>query len=243
MVEGMKSFCDRFSSAALKDRLGELTAPTGAEDTLVIDYPEVKDLRWQVNPMVAIRLLVVVVLVAIGFLGWQRFVKPPTVNQPFPLAAVAADSEVTAMSSGSLVVSVVGEVAHPGLHTLPPDARIADALAVAQPYPHGQTLGLNLAQKLADGQQIHVPHVDAEPVVPVNSATGEPVDATGGAKISLNSATVEQLQTLDGVGVKTAEAIIAYREAHGGFSDVAQLQEVKGIGPAKFAAISPEVSL
>ena len=147
----------------------------------------------------------------------------------------------------SVIVAVVGEVDRPGLHTFAPTARVADALAAAQPKPQAQTLGLNLAQKLADGQQIVVPNIDAGPVPspPSGISGGEPsqsgTQATG--KISLNTATAQELTALTGVGEKTAQAIIAYRDAHGGFTSIDELQQVKGIGPAKFATISPNVIL
>lgn len=248
------SFHKHLTPAAVKERLGELTRPTGTEDILAIDYPEANQLRWRIEPAVALKLAAVIAVIAVGFLGWQRYFKPPEPSHPFPVPVAAAASTTENASTAnpaSLVVSVVGEVEHPGLHTLAPDARIADALTAAHPHPHGQTLGLNLAQKLTDGQQIHVPHIDAGEVIPADSGgavtagtDGAAATATGtDGKISLNSATAEQLESLDGVGAKTAQAIISYREANGGFSDIAQLQEIKGIGPAKFAAISPQVSL
>ncbi len=220
------SIRERITPMALKDRLGELTRPTGAEDELAVDYPSPQQLRFRIDPKVAVAAGLVLVL----FLGWRWFFALPEVDSPLPLAASSTPPAT------SVVVAVVGEVEVPGLHTLPPGARVADAMAVAKPYPHGQTLGLNLAQVVVDGQQIHVPHIDAGPVA------AEPIDAATG-KVSLNTATLEQLQTLSGVGVKTAEAIIAYREEHGGFTDISELEQVKGIGPAKFAAISPEVTL
>ncbi len=81
---------------------------------------------------------------------------------PGPSVAAAT----TASAPMSVIVAVVGEVDRPGLHTFAPTARVADALAAAQPKPQAQTLGLNLAQKLADGQQIVVPNIDAGPVPP-----------------------------------------------------------------------------
>lgn len=128
---------------------------------------------------------------------------------------------------GNIVVSVVGHVEQAGLATLAPDARVADALDHARPLADADLLTLNLAQKLADGQQIVVPAPHTAP-------------ASAG-KLSLNAATAAQLEELDGIGPATAAAIIAYRDSHGGFATVEQLQEVQGIGPAKFASISPQV--
>jgi competence protein ComEA len=148
--------------------------------------------------------------------------------------------------AGPVVVSVVGLVHTPGLVTLAPGARIADALTAAGgALDGGDVLGLNMARRVADGEQIVV-GISAPPGQPAEmgssvvseaepgnapSPAENPSDATG--LVNLNSATVEQLDTLPGVGPVTAAAIIAWRDANGPFSSVEQLGDVDGIGPAR----------
>jgi competence protein ComEA len=150
-----------------------------------------------------------------------------------------------------VVVSVVGLVHNPGLATLAPGARIADALKAAGGVLDGaDTIGLNMARQLADGEQIVVgiappsgqptalgSSVSAGPAGPGTAAgpvatSGSPKPASG-ERINLNTATVQQLDALPGVGPVTAAAIVTWRDAHGRFSSVDQLGEVDGIGPAR----------
>lgn len=243
------------NATTVKARLHDLTHPTGVEDTLNVDFPNNRPFRLAITPPAAIGVAILCALVGVGFIAWH-FCAPSPANPTagarlsshatVPLVSASA-AATTASVPMSVIVAVVGEVDRPGLHTFAPTARVADALAAAQPKPQAQTLGLNLAQKLADGQQIVVPNIDAGPVPPPPSGIsgGEPsqsgIQATG--KISLNTATAQELTALTGVGEKTAQAIIAYRDAHGGFTSIDELQQVKGIGPAKFATISPNVTL
>lgn len=244
------------NATTVKARLHDLTHPTGVEDTLSVDFPNNRPFRLAITPPAAIGVAILCALVGVGFIAWH-FCAPSSVNPAagarlsslhttVPLVPASA-AATTASAPMSVIVAVVGEVDRPGLHTFAPTARVADALAAAQPKPQAQTLGLNLAQKLADGQQIVVPNIDAGPVPPPPSGISGGAPSQGGApdtgKISLNSATAQELTTLTGVGEKTAQAIIAYRDAHGGFTSIDELQQVKGIGPAKFATISPEVTL
>lgn len=153
-------------------------------------------------------------------------------------AAAAPDAGAEAAAEPEeIVVAVVGEVAHPGLVTLPPGSRVSDALAAAEPLGHAELGGLNIAQRLVDGEQIAVPAVGAEPPPPPAGAA-----APGAAgPINLNTAAEAELTTLKGVGEATAAAIVKHREEIGGFSSVEQLLDVPGIGPAKFAALADEV--
>jgi competence protein ComEA len=148
-----------------------------------------------------------------------------------------------------VVVSVVGLVRTPGLVTLAPGARIADALQAAGGAVDGaDTIGLNMARPLGDGEQIVVglAPISGQPTalgssVAAGSAPipGAPAPVSGsvkpkaGAVLDLNTATVAQLDALPGVGPVTAAAILAWRQAHGKFTSVDQLADVDGIGPAR----------
>jgi competence protein ComEA len=155
-----------------------------------------------------------------------------------------------------VVVSVVGLVHTPGLVTLAPQARIADALKAAGGTRDGaDTIGLNMARQVADGEQIVVgmappkgqPTVLGSSVTSCSAVPGAPGSVSGLAKpapakaINLNTATVQQLNTLPGIGPVTAAAIVARRDANGKFSSVDQLAEIDGIGPARLKKLRPLV--
>jgi competence protein ComEA len=162
----------------------------------------------------------------------------------------------TAKSNEPVVVSVVGLVHTPGLVTLTPGARIADALKAAGGTTDGaDTTGLNMARQVGDGEQIVVGIAPAKGQPPVlgssvssgSSAVSAPntaarPDKPGSAEVvNLNTATVQQLDALPGVGPVTAAAIVAWRDANGKFSSVDQLGEVDGIGPARLEKLRPLV--
>jgi competence protein ComEA len=132
--------------------------------------------------------------------------------------------------SRDLVVHVAGEVEKPGVYRLPAGARVADAVERAGGITgRGDQDAINLAAKLADGQQV---------VVPSRTPGGGPTAAAGAdAPISLGSATLEQLDSVDGIGPVTAQDILDYRDQHGGFSSVEELDEVPGIGPATMESL------
>ncbi|HEY2501882.1 MAG TPA: ComEA family DNA-binding protein, partial [Mycobacterium sp.] len=148
-----------------------------------------------------------------------------------------------------VVVSVVGLVHTPGLVTLAPGARIADALQAAGGAVDGaDTIGLNMARPLGDGEQIVVglAPISGQPTALGSSVAsgsapipGAPAPASGSVKpkagevLNLNTATVAQLDALPGVGPVTAAAIVAWRQANGKFTSVDQLADVDGIGPAR----------
>jgi competence protein ComEA len=145
-----------------------------------------------------------------------------------------------------VVISVVGLVHQPGLVTLEAGARVADALAAAGgPLDGADLVGLNMARRVADGEQVVVgissppgaPAMGSSIATPPGAgpaagAAGEQSPAADDA-VDLNSATVEQLDTLPGVGPVTAAAIVAWRDTNGPFKGVDQLGEVDGIGPAR----------
>lgn len=136
-------------------------------------------------------------------------------------------------SGGDVVVDVTGAVTRPGVYRLPAGARVTDAVERAGGVSGGALLeAINLAARLADGQQV---------VVPKRGPAGAPLAAVGAASekgpISLGTATVEQLDTIDGIGPVTAADIIEFRDRHGGLSSIDQLDEVSGIGPATMESL------
>jgi competence protein ComEA len=131
-----------------------------------------------------------------------------------------------------VVVDVTGAVRRPGVYRLPVGSRVEDAVARAGGAEgHAVLEAINLAARLADGQQVVVP----------SSEPGATVAAVGAASedgpISLGTATVEQLDTIDGIGPVTAEDIVEFRDERGGLASVEQLDQVSGIGPATMEAL------
>lgn len=180
-----------------------------------------------------------------------RSAKLPPVEMVSTASPRADEPAAAPAASGAdqVVVSVVGLVHKPGLATLAPGSRIADALTAAGGALDGaDTLGLNLARPLVDGEQIVVglappsgPPVlgssvgapSPAPEAPQTSTAPAKPESKSGEPVNLNTATVEQLDALPGVGPVTAAAIVAWRETHGKFAQVDQLCEVDGIGPAR----------
>lgn len=144
----------------------------------------------------------------------------------------ATPLRVSDHGGGDLVVHVAGAVRNPGVYRLPGGARVTDAVQRAGGGgPRAVVDQVNLAARLSDGQQIVVP--ERLPGPAGTAATG--VAAEG--PISLGTATVEQLDTIEGIGPVTAQDIIEFRDQHGGLSSVEQLDEISGIGPATMKAL------
>ena len=225
----------------ISERLREFTQPTGEEELLAVDYPRP---RLRISPWQACAVAVILVIGVVVWLGINAR-SDESSGMPEPAALSDAPSE----EPSEIIVSVIGEVAEPGLKTLEPGARVADALAAAQPLPGAETMALNHAQRLSDGQQLHILPSGAAPApapgepAPASDNSSSPGGSASGSGVSLNSATAEELTELKGVGEVTALAIVAYREEHGGFKDVEELLEVSGIGPAKLAQLKDQVQL
>ncbi|MDT4892972.1 MAG: competence protein ComEA [Pseudonocardiales bacterium] len=192
-----------------------------------------------------------VLLAGVVTLLWVLSARPravpaaPVIDSPAASTPVASAPAAAASARGSastmLVVDVTGKVRRPGLYRLPPGARVDDAVRAAGGALPGVSLAsVNLAAKVADGQQVAIGMAGA-----AQSAGGSTSGGAAGAAagpVSLNSASLEQLQTLPGVGPVLAQHILDWRTAHGSFTSVEQLNEVLGIGTTKFAALRPLVS-
>lgn len=255
------------SEHPVRNRVSDLLRPTGEEDLLRVDYPS--DTRVGLSKIQAIAGALALLICALIF-GVVTLTKAKSAGEDTQVSASAASSSIEPLEptafvplglnnpastqstpaepAEELVVSVMGNVEHPGLVTLTAEARVADALTIAVLKPDAELLALNQARKLSDGEQIYVPRIGEElPPALMMLSPLEPMEPTSGAAsangtgspgttgvVNLNTADVAELNKLPGVGEKTAQAIIAHREAIGGFRSIEQLLEVKGIGPSKF---------
>ena len=191
-----------------------------------------------------------VVFLALRFLHHDSGGSSGTPVSLEPRAAATRPRPTTGASASKslLVVDVAGEVHRPGLYRVPAGSRVDAAVQQAGGVTsHAERAAVNLAMPLHDGQQVVVPRRGAASVTGAGGATtpGSGSAATPGAApappISLSTATVEQLDTLDGIGPTLAARIVQYRDAHGGFRSVDELRQVSGIGDKRFAALRKAV--
>jgi competence protein ComEA len=190
---------------------------------------------------------ILVVAVGVRFMRGQQPAAAPAAtvaSASAPPRGAGDGVSVARPAAAGSVVHVAGAVREPGVYRLPAGARVQDAVERAGgAKSSGDVNAINLAAKVVDGQQIVVPARvrggGAAAAVP--TASPGAAGAAAGPPISLNNATAEQLDTLDGVGPATAQKIIAWRTQHGGFRSVADLGQVPGIGPKKLAALKDKV--
>ena len=141
-------------------------------------------------------------------------------------------TNVAVNSSGSIQIYILGAVRHPGVYTLPADARVYQLLlAAGGPLPNADLVALNLAAKLNDGQEIYVTAIGESPPLGLSTSSST-VDssstpsAQGQSLVNINTATAQEMEKQLHISSKTAQAIINYREQHGPFTSVSQLTQV-----------------
>ena len=189
--------------------------------------------------------------VLVALLGWRALHADSGVGESVASASstrpanatTTAGVTVAAAPPSDALVDVVGAVRHPGVYRLRVGQRVQDAIRRAGGARADADLeAVNLAAKVVDAQQIVVPRRAA-----AGHGAGAPATTGAGgasaAPVHLNTATAEQLDTLDGVGPATAQKILAYRTEHGGFASVDDLAQIPGIGPKRLEALRGQVQL
>ncbi|MFA5532627.1 MAG: helix-hairpin-helix domain-containing protein [Candidatus Shapirobacteria bacterium] len=185
----------------------------------------------------------ILIIVGIGMNFKNNFlekseVKLTTKNiSPTGIVDTQVDSEVT--------IDIAGEVINPGVYKLKRELRVNDALVVAGGLAAGADRdwvekNLNQAERLVDGQKIYIPKV-GENITSVGNVLG--TSQSNNKIIRINTATIEELDKLNGVGPAIAQRIIDYRNKVGGFKSIEELKLVSGIGDKMFEKIKDEISL
>jgi competence protein ComEA len=178
--------------------------------------------------------IVIVALLATAGIVWLNRPTPVAVPElASPGIPIVASSGAPVSSQGldQIVVDVKGDVQTPGLVTLPAGARVADAITAAGGViPSADLTGINLAERLSDGQMIFI-------------GNAQSMKLSSDTRINLNLATETDLDSLPGVGPVMAGRIIAWRESNQRFHSIEELQEVPGIGPKVFANLKPLVRI
>lgn len=158
-----------------------------------------------------------------------------------------SDSEGTNEANAStLFVHIAGSVKNPGLYELPQGSRVSDAVTAAGGMSKdANTSSVNLARQLTDGEQIIVGSTEDAKTVLENGSSHSSNSNEGATKgkININTASTEELMSLDGVGEATADKIIAYRQENGSFSRIEEIKEVSGIGEKKFEAMKDAITV
>lgn len=191
----------------------------------------------------------VLVVIAVRLIGHQGGPAPaPHISMAAPAPTSPQGARARPREVPPIWVDVAGAVRRPGLYSLPAGARVAAALERAGgARSRADTTAVNLAAKLADGQQVLVPlrgraaAVAAPADAPAGGSTATVAGSAPATKISLSGASEAQLEELDGIGPGLAGRIIEYRQAHGAFRSIDQLQEVSGIGQKRFAALRGKI--
>ena len=182
---------------------------------------------------------IVVVLLGARYL---RGPGPPAAPPAAPAVSGAPGASVSSGRSATALVHVAGAVREPGVYRLRAGSRIDDAVQRAGgPTGRADLSAVNLAAKVEDGRQVLVPEKAPRAAPGAGAAGAAAAPAAPGQPIDLNTATLEQLDTLPGVGAVTAQKILDFREQHVGFGSVDELGQVPGIGDKRLADLREQV--
>jgi competence protein ComEA len=170
----------------------------------------------------------------------------PPQPTPAPVITPSAQPPLGTATAALLRVYVTGAVAHPDVYRLPPGSIVKDAIqAAGGASGEADPARVNLAQELRDQQQVVVPRVGEPDVAPPAGSTppGRSGEIPLSAKVNINTATADELDTLPGVGATTARRILDYRAAHGPFKSIEDIQQVTGIGDATYQKLKDLITV
>lgn len=239
----------RGAKDAARDRLLDLAAGFTPRSDVLTDEEPLRA-HWRLDGRV-VRALGTIIGVTLAIVGWSWWNGRPLDAQMAPATSISSgvpsaagngsngggnigvvnSAADPAVRAADVVVDVAGDVANPGLFTLPAGSRIADAITAAGGAT-GKSTGVNLARVLVDGEQ----------VVVGKAAVAAAVASGGPSKVSINASDLAALDDLPGIGPVLAQRIIDWRTAHGPFATVAALGDVPGIGPSVLAKLTPLVT-
>jgi len=203
--------------------------------------------KW-VDGLLILGILLVIAGIGMNFKNnfWEKAEVKLMTKNISPTGAIVAESQ----SNSKVMIDVGGEVIKPGVYELNNGDRVNDALVAAGGLAAGADRdwvekNLNKAEKVVDGQKIFIPKVgDILGDSVVSRDVLQNVSTNTGTKIvRINTATLEQLDTLSGVGPSIAQKIIDYRTQNGGFKNVEELKLVSGIGDKLFEKIKDDIAL
>lgn len=205
--------------------------------------------EWRSDSRAGVIALVVIAIVAgviwyrVGLAGGDAAAPKTSASANKATQQPPRQPVATTLPDGTLIIHVAGAVISPGVAELPAGSRVIDAVEAAGGALLDANLDqLNLAAKLADGARVFVPRIgEASVSDPGVGVTG--TDGVGGGLINLNTATIEQLEELPGIGPVLASAIVEERERRGGFTSVNELRDVRGIGEQRFADLRDLVTV
>ena len=155
----------------------------------------------------------------------------------------SSESADASTSTASIFVHVTGAVVSPGLYEIPEGERVNAAIEAAGGFSESaNTTAINLAREAVDGEQIYVPELGEDESSSTSTSSSSTTNTTNNSiingKVNINTADVDTLDTLPGIGTATAENIIADREANGPFTSIEDIKRVSGIGDKKYEQIA-----
>lgn len=191
---------------------------------------------WERRTQIVVFVLIGALLFGIGY----KYAKITAMPDIVVSSGQAGEKEE---ETSQIIVHVTGAVEKPGIYELESGARVNDAVAMAIPLPEANLGLINLAAVAEDGKRIEVPYKQ-ESIQDGRTSSSSPPSGfkvSEPGRINLNAATVEELDTLPGIGPAYAERIIKYREENGGFSSIEELQDIAGIGPKTYEKLKDMV--